>query len=52
MPVDRRATYERIIVIVLPHKTKEPNRTRLTIGDNLIDYALVIAVLRLQISQL
>jgi hypothetical protein len=37
MPADRTATYGRIVVEIRPQK-KEQERTRLTVGGNLIDY--------------
>ena len=37
IPPDRMPTYGRIVVSVRPQKT-EPNRTRLTVGGNLINY--------------
>ena len=40
IPPERRrdCTYGRFVVKVRPEKTKEPNRTRLTVGGNLINY--------------
>ena len=38
VPVDRKVTYARIVVDYRPHKPKEPNRVRLTVGGNLIEY--------------
>ena len=37
VPVGRRVTYGRIVVDFRPHKS-EPNRTRLTVGGDKIDY--------------
>ena len=37
MPKDRKATYGRIVVDLKPHK-EEQERTRLTVGGNLIDF--------------
>jgi len=37
IPADRKITYARIIVDYRPHKPKEPNRVRLTVGGNLVE---------------
>ena len=38
IPADRKITYDRTVVDYCPHKPKEPNRVRLTVGGNLIEY--------------
>jgi len=38
IPADRKITYVRIVVDYRPHKPKEPNRVRLIVGGNLIEY--------------
>ena len=38
IPADRIIAYARIVVDSCPHKPKEPNRVRLTVGGNLIEY--------------
>ena len=35
---DRKVTYARIVVNYRPHKPNEPNRMRLTVGGNFIEY--------------
>jgi hypothetical protein len=37
IPKDRTITYARIVVDIRPHK-EDPNRVRITVGGNLIDY--------------
>ena len=37
IPVYKTVTYARIVVDFRPHKT-DPNRVRITVGGNLIDY--------------